>query len=386
AAHNERFFYAVLVLLPQAQWDRMTEVLAPLPPTHENYYLARTGVMEALTNQLESVEDEEKEQAIAEKLHETAASVQQRAEGDLGATSDPQAESRIRTAWARARLVLADVAIREGRTDDALRFMDGFEADFPNQARMVREALEKRIMAYLRGSRFDAASDQALKMVKRFAGNPELEREAIDVLKRVQLLLEQDINNLISEAEATLVERDKAEMIERAKAMAQAAVKMGNALLNWAHGRELPQEEMVDFRAMLANALRLTGQTNQAITMLEPIYEANPNDAGILHSMAEAYFARAVKDGKVVDEAMLKEKARPIYIRLISDLGPGPDGNYPDIWWNAWVKVLKMNSLLGEGVEDIAIRVEQLRKGTSANLGGQPYKRELEKLQLRHAQ
>src|SRR5690606_37128230 len=114
------------------------------------------------------------------------------------------------------------------------------------------------------------------------------------------------------------VKRTKQQMQERAKFLANAAVRLAQLLRNWAQGqnfmpnaqelaefRELAglgddvpdgeaakmfvREALLPYETMYARALRLAGQVQEALQILAPLLAVHPDNSAVIHNAAEAY-------------------------------------------------------------------------------------------------
>jgi len=384
AAANERFYYAINVLLPAGDWDAMAEVLEGVPEGHPDYFLARAGYLEAQLSRLEAMEAGEEAEALRASLREEAERVEELAELEAPSVEGEQARARLAYGQGRARLTLAELDIQAEDTEAALARLDNFEQEFALQPALVREALEARIMAYIRAERFDDAAEQARKMVEDFKHDETLVQEAVRVVRNVLSLMDEKISQLQQDAAESLVEREKTALREQADRMAEATVVLAEVLVEWAEAEELGEEAMEPFTILLGQSYRLNGACEKAIDLLRPLRHEALRDEGnvqLLHNLAEAYFACARKKD---DPDLLKEEAAPHYDRLITGIQPDDSGVYPDVWWNAWSRRLRISDIAGQGTKDIPLRVRQLEM-TDPDLGGEPYNSRLRALYNKYA-
>lgn len=389
AAADERLYYAFSILQRDGDYAGAAEMYAALPSHHADYFEARRERLHALRQlyrQAQAGGDDEARETARQRVVEAAEQLGEEAEAALAAGERIE---RAQRAAAGARLVLADMIAAGGGTERALALLVDFEQDFPDEPDLVAEALEQRILMLVdagqqaqqrareaaagsdqrehteRAERFMArAVDEARRMSEQF---PD---DAAAVIDQVLTQLETRIEQMRTEA-ADAVQRVAQQLRAGADQLATVAAELADTLVQWAQGQGYEADEMLPFRLIQAKSLRLAGDAERAVSVLEPMMERFGDDAGVIGEYADALFARG-------DDESLMRAAR-YYDRLITGLQPP----YPDLWWNAWARRLQINEQLGRGTETIAMRVRQLRL-TDPDLGGPPYRAALEQLEARH--
>ena len=236
-----------------------------------------------------------------------------------------------------------------------------------DQPDLVRQALSKDIVVLAQAGDFGPLVNRAKTMMKLF---PD---DAAAVIDGVLTDLTRQIDRLRIDAHLGKLEREKQAMLKQAKSLSQAAQMLAELLLDWAVRQDMLKADLVPFELLLAKATRLAGKAGHAVEMLKPLLAQNPDDTELIFNMAEALFA-------IGDEPSLIQAAEH-YDKLIVGMGPP----YPTTWWNAWLSRLKIMDKLNTSVADIPLRIRALEL-TDPNLGGEPYRSEFKRLQLKHAQ
>ena len=372
-AHAQRLYYAANVLMPDDAWDRVESVLSAVPLGHRDYFLARAGMLEAMVQRLDGAEEPA---SLADKIYEEAQALLQMTERKRSEVSGSRARSRLDYARGRALIALAKIDARRGNADQALERLADFPERFPDQEGLIQEALERRVMALIQSERYAEAADEAQRMMARFPDR------AANVTDRVLTRMEERIRELRRAANETRVADVAKQRRTEARKIAKSAVDVANALVDWATRQGFSKSEMAPYRLALGKALRIAGRIDEALQVLVPLRDRLGNNVDLLHDLAEAYFQK----GKATDDdAMLIEKAAPLYDRLIGGLDTNAEGEYPDEYWNAWRRRLRINDLVQQGTDPIPLRVRQLEQ-IDEDLGGEPYKSELTKLKLKYSE
>lgn len=386
AAADERLYFGFSVLHAEGRHEEAIAMYERVPRGHGDYFEAQRERVYALRELFRQAAGDDRDEA-ADRVRRAAERLGEEAEAAIAAGEHSQ---RARRAAAGALLVRADVTAAAGEPDRALGLLDDFEQEYPEEDDLVREALEQRILMLIEAGedqqqlareaaaqsdrrehaeRAEAlmgrAVEQARRMMQRF---PD---DAAAVIDEVLVELEQRIDRQRAEA-ADAVRREAEHLRASANQMAHVAAELADTLVEWARGQDFDEEQMIAFELIQAKSLRLAGEPERAVSVLEPLMQRFGGDAELIHEYAEARFAEGG------DEA-LQDAARH-YDQLITGLQPP----YPSLWWNAWMRRLQINDQLGQATDTIAMRVRQLRQ-TDPDLGGPPYRGVLERLEGRHS-
>lgn len=356
AADDERLYYGYFVLERSGQYEEAVEILTGTPPSHPTYFEAQREALFALEQIMNRAPENERErarQALRDRADEVEISVRQAEQPDAPAA---------RSALGAVRLVRAAAAMNEGKVDEALSALDGFEAAFADHPELVRLALERRIVALGQAGRMDDLTQAARAMMERF---PD---DAAAVIDQVLSRLDTQIESARADAASTESRIRREELQDRATRLASTASLLAELLVDWARGQGFTAEEMLPFELVQAKSLVLAGRADDALAITSRLIEAFPQDASVIGRHADALFGKG-------DQESLTRASR-YYDQLIRGL-PGPP--YDDAWWNAWLKRLQINDRLGQATADIPLRVRQLRQ-TDPNLGGERFKAPLERL------
>jgi hypothetical protein len=178
---------------------------------------------------------------------------------------------------------------------------------------------------------------------------------------------------------------------DRARTSAASAVKLAETLVAWARQQpNMTEIRLASFRLMEARAKSVAGLHAPALAILDEIRQIPQigNDLALLDALGETHFEAALRQwdqDRPLSESQLSSliESADYYDRILGGVEPDDDGTYPNQWWNAWMQRLRINDILNEGTQDIPLRVKQLRL-TDPNLGGEPYKSELERLENKY--
>ena len=383
AAANVRLYHALTVLAPQAEYLAGAELLTKIPADHSDYFVSQGVMIEMLRLAWESAEGDEKQQ-LAQRILKESNRVEQVVAGD----SIPS-----RRASGEARIARAQVLITQENTREALAALENFEEEFAVEeelAPVLRVGLATRITALVQAGQLEQAVKQAEAMMEVF---PE---DAAAVIDTLLADLEPQIDQLQRQAAEELVQRKKDEFNAKARSLSEAAEQLATMLLRWSntlHDEDLLAlyqvevddpfaEFLIDrapFKISVARSKVLNGDPQGALLTIETLHRKYDSEADILLIFGNAKMALGGREN-------LLEAAGQGFDKIIGGVGPDQaTGQYPPIYWDAWVKRLTISDLLGEAVEDIPVRVNQLQ-GFDANLGGEPYRSALIRLKNKHAQ
>ncbi len=367
AADHERVYYTFYVLTPRGRYDEAVDLLSKTPKNHTLYFEAQRELLHNLMKLFDQAEKVLDKQLTQKRASDHASRIIDEARAADG-EADPQRHQDARVAHGTARLVLVDIALAQNQVDQALAGLEGFEDEFEDTPDLVRQALAKGIVVHAQeGGDEGPLVNRAKKMMNMF---PD---DAAAVIDGVLTDLTERIDQFHRTAQHSQVQREKDQMLKRAKNLARAAQMLAELLLDWAINQNFDKTDLVPFKLLLAKAARLAGQFNVAMDTLNPLLQEYPDDTELIFHAAETLFAMG-------DEKSLLSAAQN-YDRLIV----GISAPFPPVWWRAWLGRLQIMDKLNQSVEDIPLRVRALEL-TDPNLGGEPYRSEFKRLQLKHAQ
>lgn len=375
AADNERAYYGLMVQQQGGDYEAAIATYAAVPFDHPTYFDAQRETLFALEALAERASGDDAAARRAEVVRK-AEQVRAEAQGAM-ADADPARAASAASAVAGARLALAQVAADEGRYDDSLAYLEGFDEQFAELPPMRLQGMSRRVLILLDAERMDEAAEAARQMMDVF---PD---EAAGVIDGLLTDLDARIADLRERAATEIVASRKQELEGEATGLAETASAMAEVLASWARARGFDAEQMLPFDLMSIRAARLAGEPGRAVDMLGPVFNNFGDDAGVISEYANALFALGMQQIQAGDRDSGETNliaAAGQYDRLIGGLGEP----YPPDYWNAWAKRLSINDALGENTEDIPFRVRQLRL-TDPNLGGPVFRTELEKLEQKHA-
>ncbi len=369
-ADDERLYYGYYVLVPAGKFVEAVEVLSQVPQGHPDYFDAQREMLFAREETLRETPASERA-AVRDALVEAAERLQADVEASVGAGD------AARGAMAATELVLAGAALDAagaGRQVDqdqiqrAMRLLEGFEERYAGMEDLIRLGLERRIMALAASQQLDALSRESREMMTAY---PDAAAYVVD---QVLTNLDEEVTDLRARAAVEESLTRQRELQADAESRARTAAALADMLVSWARDRGYNREEMLPYQLVLVRSRRLAGQPAEALGITAGLMRDFGENAEVIHEHGESLFALGGEQNLL--------QAASLYDRLIGGLPADPA--YPPLWWNAWMRRLQINDQLNAGVEDIAIRVRQL-KLTDPNLGGPPYQEALERLAEKHA-
>lgn len=363
AADNERLYYAYAVLMPAGEYLAAADMYNDLVPGHPDYFQAQQLRLDALQQDAVQAKGDEQAQAFQRVTREAQRLIQEA----QASTSTGDQQEQVGRALAGAKLVLADVAMVQDQMQEAIDHLQGMAEQFSAYPDIVRDVSQRQIIALAQSGEMDQAAEAASAMMRAF---PD---DAAAVVDQVLTQIDQRIEQVRSKAAEELVADRKQTLDKQAQQLAETASSLSALLLQWAQGQGYDAGEMLAFQLIRARSLRLAGQANDAMALLQPLSADFANDAGLIHEYAETLFAVGGNDALI--------KAAGYYDQLIMGLQPP----YPDLWWNAWMRRLQIMDKLNESTADIPLRVAQLRL-TDANLGGPRFRGTFIELEAKHQQ
>ena len=368
ATHDQRLYYATTILLPAGEHAAAAAVLAQLPFGHADYFQAQRERLYAQLALLAQTPDADRP-ALVQALGQDAQSVRSEAGRAAKASTDPDTAAIALNSAGHAALVLAELAARADKTDQAIRILSTFEQEYLADDELVREALSKRIVLLARAEQYDHAADQARLLMQSFPDDASV------VIDSVLSDLDRQIDGLRQQAAEELVDTKRKGLNDRATALARTAAALAQLLVDWAQHKGFDDDQMVPYKLLLAKSKRLAGDAEEAVAYLEPLIGRYPDDADVIHQTAEALYLLGT------DEAL--NRATALYTALVDGLPADERGVHPPRYYNAWMRYLQISDRLSRDTADIALTVRQLQL-SDPNLGGEPYKSELEKLLIRY--
>lgn len=374
AANDERLYFAARVLIPASQWQQASETLGRVPFGHRDYLQAQRERLYIRLHLLAAPESRDLADAQRLVLIEALIADARRLEDEATqAASAGGAENGTaavaRNAAGHARLVHSDVLALGQRTDDAIALLDDFEQRYLADTELMREALSRRIVLRSRAGQLDAAAAEAERMMQSF---PDA---AAGVIDQVLTDLDHQAEALRLEAARETVDRRREALTAQAVSMSAVAEKMAQLLVRWAEGEGYTPRQMLPYQLVLARSMRLANRADEAHAVIEPLMVRYADSVEVIREAAEIHFAR--------DDNESLNQAGQLFTQLIEAMPLNEDGSYPQAYFAAWMRYLQVCDRLRQRTEDINLSVRQL-KLADPNLGGEPYKSELEKLMNRY--
>lgn len=363
AADNERLYYGYAVLAQTARHREAVNMYGHVPFDHDDYFRAQRQAMLSLLASMRTANPAAGPR-VRRELDTLMNRITTEAQSIQGSLVNPDRATTALRAEATATLIRAELAMDEASYDSVVQLLDGFESTYPDQADLIAQALEYRVVSLGDAGQHEALAETAQRMVRDY---PD---QAAPVIDAVLTKAEQRIEQLHVLA-ATATQAEQQSLNAEADGQAQAAAVLSEILLDWAGDQGFDAQTLMPFEVIRAKTLRLSGRSDEAFPILGRLILDYPNDAQVMIEYAQVLYDKG-------DDDSLIEAVR-YYDRLITGLG----APYPSSWWTAWMRRLQINDRLGEGTGEIPLRVRQLRM-TNPDLGGPITKRELERLEQKH--
>lgn len=364
AADSERLYYGYTVFAQNGNHREAVDLFQRVPFDHDDYFAAQRQSLISLL-ELDKQAQPAAKPRIRREIDSLTKRITTEAADIQGSAINPDRAAAARRAEATTKLITAELAMDDRDFAAVISALDGFEQAYPDEADLIAEALESRIIALGDAGKHEQLAEAAKRMVTDY---PE---QAAPVIDQVLMQAEQRIESLQVEL-ATATSQTRPSLQDQIDAQARAAAVLSGYLLEWANQQDFDAQTLMPFEVIRAKTLRLSGDTDKAYPILAKLVNDYPNDAQVMLEYAQVLYARG-------DEDSLVEAVR-YCDRLITGLG----APYPKEWWTAWMRRLQINDRLNEGTAEIPLRVRQLRM-TDPDLGGPVTKLELERLEHKHS-
>ncbi len=364
AADSERLYYGYTVLAQHDRHRQAVDMFQRVPFDHDDYFAAQRQSLVSL-RELDTQAQPAERPRLRREIDSLVKRITAEADDIQGSAINPDRATSARRAVATTKIITAELAMGGRDFAAVIAALDGFEKAYPDQADLIAEALQTRIIALGDAGRHGELATAAQRMVTDYP------QQAAPVIDQVLTQAEQRIESLQVEM-ATANSQARQSLQEQIDAQARAAAVLSGYLLDWASQQGFDPQTLMPFEVIRAKTLRLSGDTDRAYPILAKLINDFPNDAQVMLEYAQVLYDRG-------DEDSLIEAVR-FYDRLITGLG----APYPKEWWTAWMRRLQINDRLNEGTQEIPLRVRQLRM-TDPELGGPITKPELERLEHKHS-
>ena len=388
AADETRVTHAQNVLMPEHRFDEAATSLGMISLRSDNgqiFFTAQSELIYCLGQAAASARPGTRTVA-AQQLEREARRIRETAATALDSMSDPAVIEAIYTALAECHLSLAQHALANGEMGSAITEIRRIEAlNVSDEMKDVARA--DLIVALARSGRLDEAHQESIRLMANSPGR------AAAVVYKVLSQISIEMEGWRREAQMPAVARAQREaLLGRAQQHATAAVNLAAMLVEWsANQPELGQDQVTAFQLIEARARIVAGESAVALAILDRIQQTPDfaNDVAVLDARGDAHFQAATQVGAAPDE-FTEEQLRHLeastraYDVILEGLAPDETGSYPPPWWHAWMRRLSINDMLNVDTTEIPYRVRQLRL-TDPDLGGEPYKTELERLENKHA-
>lgn len=363
-ADQERYEYAIDVLLPQGQQEEAIRMLLRVPFGHAFYFEARRQILSLQVKNLRGVPATERIASVQQIRSDIAQLIEEA--GRAMATADGSLQQH--NAASHYRLLLADLALAIQSPTEALVIIDEVMADTGENRDLLARAWSKRIFALASDNQYEQCADQAKKMMGQF---PDV---AAQVINDNLIALNQKVDDLNGAAVVEMVADRKRLLRQQSVTMARTASHLADLLLQWAKRQALSEQEMLPYQLISAKSLRLAGRGADALRILDPLLGIFPNDAQLAHEAGETLFD--------LHEVEHLAASGQHFKRIIMSFDQPP---YPHLWWNAWMRWFQICEAMGQYTQDIPLRVRKLRL-SDQNLGGDPYRSEMQRLANKYGQ
>ena len=365
AAEDERFYYAAAVLMPVGRMAEAYDLLAAVPSDHPDHLPARVQMLLAQVA-LYRKDDPEPARRRAARIRGQVARLGEDARIALESTAAAAEAAVLRNASGHCPLILADLAMTEGRPAEAAKVLESFADEYGDDPELLRQALGTRIVALAGAGDFDKAVADAERMMRRF---PD---EASWVIDKTLTELDEQVDLLRKRAATELVDRRKQLLEQQARNNATTASRLAGLLLAWARTQNFDDHRMLPYQLIHIKSLRLAGRAEQALKLLGELETRQRDDASVIQEAGEIRFVLGGQENLVQSAAFFN--------RIIKSFQQPP---FPEIWWNAWMRRFQIMDLMNRNTGDIPLRVQRLRK-IDLNLGGERYRVAMVRLEKKY--
>ncbi|MBX2852515.1 MAG: hypothetical protein KTR15_12315, partial [Phycisphaeraceae bacterium] len=306
---------------------------------------------------------------------------------DEAENADPPTQRFVAvTALGACRVVLAGMEADAGNADKAMDMLKGFETQYSPEGPhkdlvaeqpspeaaiailngLVQSAQEQRILTLLDAKRTNEMAKQAGIMMEQ---SPDVAAAVVNgVLQRIRAEIERERRAI--EAAAFETQRENAR--KNIRFYADAAVKLGKLLVNWAGTQGFDEKKMSAYLMPLAESYMLAGQGKEALGIMEDILKLFPNNFNILirHGRAHLAVFRQTKKAENYEAAMSSFAKVVKYYNQTNEK--------PATYWEAWLSIFElMDAAGGDPAKSIPERARMLY-GVDENLGGAAFKESFE--------
>jgi hypothetical protein len=368
ATNNERYFYAMNVLVPHDEHQQAIDILKDVPTNHPDFFLAQQQIIRSRIALIKTAPAEQRDAMTAKVLQDLDHLQGELASAQGAAAADPAQSQVIQAVAGAVRIMRADVLALAGRVPEAVETLQNFEQDYTSNQDLVREALGKRIYYEAASGDLATVRKEASQMMASF---PD---DAAPVIDQVLTSLNRQVDALRAQRIKELVPAKQQAIDKQISGISDTAEQLARMLVDWAGAKGFNEDQMLPFEMVLAKSMRMAGHADAAIKYMLPLFKNYPNDLGVLNETGEALYASQDKDNLI--------QAGQIFDTIISGVPP-ENNKYPPLWWNAWMRRMQIMDKLGQFTSDIPLRVRQLQI-TDPQLGGEPYQSEFKRLSLKY--
>jgi tetratricopeptide (TPR) repeat protein len=356
----DRWRYSAGALaLEQQRFDDAAHLFAQVTPDAPLY--ADANFMAALTarDKAAAKAGSAPDRALHQQSLDATDRVQPIVQRALEAATDESRRSALRYDLGMLRVYRAEATLALGRAQEALGMLANVESEQDIDVAVIGEAMKVRINAYQTLRK----PDEALSDLKRFVHNSP--QQAGAVLQPMLASLRSDVHGLI--------DNDRAE--EARELADRALLPAAKTLQEWLQtpaADDLEPAQAALLQQYAGDALRFSGQFDEALTMYDRLLREQPNNAELLLGKAECLFE--------LGEEQRWSEAMTIYKRLGAS-GPAVGAG---TYWLAQLRMLQILDKTNRNTQQILPRIERLRQ-SDATFGGERYRRGFEALRARHA-
>lgn len=426
AVQDQRLYVGFYVYEKNEELDMAVECYRALPNTHKDYFQARRQMINVMQRQYRTLADQmraiegkqpakeappaEMNQWLAERdrvrddmdrmrqaVLEEARIVELDAQDAAENERDPVIRFNAATALGAAMVTLAEMEADEAKKIEfdaeriaafkkVLARLDGFEAKFgpkgpfaallgdqPNKENaqknlrgLVQIAQQQRVLILLDARQTDDMANQVEVMMNEA---PDVAAGMISgVLTRVNALIDRERR---AEKDAAF-DRQKQVARENIKFFAEAAVKLGEKLVEWAEKQpNFTEEKKAAYKMPLARALLLAERPKDALSIMAPLVEKFPNNFEVRMQAGKTYLALYQLGGNERSSDNYNAAMKNFNV-IIAYYNQRPEK--PDYFWDAWLHVCYLLETAGpEQAKIIPARAQALLQ-EDPQLGGPEFK------------
>lgn len=383
ASDEHRIYYAQSILIPSERYADAVRTLdgVKLGPDNQLFYFTAGSDLLFCYQKMVQRAGVRQHAQLGEQLRSAAGRLAQQARVELEHEKEPKNIEAISTAMAWAHLSMAMLHMDESQVDAAMHELSAIDT----------LVIPKPLEIAARASLIVGLAKLGRLAEARIEAEHLMDTSPHDAAPVIHEVLQQIGGQIETWRLAARMPRTASEhrrtLRDKARTSAASVIRLADMLVAWV--RQQPNVAaawLASCRLIEARTKAAAGLHGPALIILDDIRRAPQfgNDLAVLDTLGDVHYQAAMLDSdedRPPNESQVYGliESAGYYDRILTGVEPDGTGTFPNQWWNAWAKRLQINDILNRGTEETPLRVKQLRL-TDPNLGGEPYRSELEYL------